>query len=151
MSELTNVAETVAADAAKVGGVISTASSLSTALERYALMAVAALAALVIAFGAGYLYRAHVDSVKTAAQTAVVKTAEVAASAVVATADAKTDTTLQKRLNAANSRAASLQAQIEAAQHANPAPADCRLDDGLLGSLNRDLAGHSGQVHNPVQ
>jgi hypothetical protein len=151
MSELIQDAEQAVGAVAKVGGVITSASSLATAVERYALLAVAALAALVISFGMGYLYRAHVDSVKQATQTAIVKTADTVASAVVATADTKTDATLQRKLTAANARAASLQQQIEAARNANPAPADCRLPDGLRDALSRDLAGHSGQVQNAVQ
>lgn len=148
MSELINDVEQAAA---KVGGVISTASSLATGFERYALMAVIALGALFISFGCGYLYRAHVDSVKQATQTAIVKTADAVASSTVATADTKTDATLQRKLTAANARAASLQQQIEAARNANPAPADCRLPDGLRDALSRDLAGRSGQVQGAVQ
>jgi hypothetical protein len=144
MSELIN-------DAEKAVSAVSSVAAVPGVLERYGIMAVATLAACAISFGAGYLYRAHVDSVKTATQTAVVKTADKLASAVVATADTKTDATLQRKLSAANARAASLQQQIEAARNANPAPADCRLPDGLRDALSRDLAGHSGQVQNAVQ
>jgi hypothetical protein len=148
MSELINEAEQVASTASTVAADVAT---LPGALERYGIIAVATLAACVISFGAGYLYRAHVDGVKQATQTATVKTAETVASAVVATADAKTDTTMQRKLTAATARAASLQQQIDEARNANPAPADCHLPDGLRDALSRDLAGHSGAVQGQVQ
>jgi predicted phage tail protein len=144
MSELIN-------DAEQAASAVSSIASAPSVLERYGIMAVATLAACAISFGSGYLYRAHVDSVKQATQTAVVKTADAVASATVATADTKTDTTLQRKLTAANARAASLQQQIEAARNANPPAPDCRLPDGLLSTINSQLAGHPGQVQAAVQ
>ncbi|RQS39763.1 hypothetical protein DIE01_16250 [Burkholderia sp. Bp8990] len=133
---------------------MSTVASVAAApgvIERYGVMSLAVIAACAISFGAGYLYRAHVDTVKQASVTAAVKTADAVASAVVATADTKTDATLQKRLNAAQSRAAALQQQIDEARNANPPAADCRLPDGLRDALGAQLAGHSGQVQDAVQ
>lgn len=144
MSDLLN-------DAEKAVSAVSSVAAAPGILERYGIMAVAALAACAISFGSGYLYRAHVDSVKQAAINATVRTAETVASAAVATADTKTDATLQRKLNAANARAASLQQQIEAARNANPAPADCRLPDGLRDAVNRDLAGGPGEVQDAVR
>lgn len=147
MSEVTDIAQ----DAAKIGGVITTVASAPSALEHYAVMALVWIAACGLSFGSGYLYRAHVDSVKAAVAKSVVKTADTTIKAAVTTADIKTDATLQKRLNAATSRAASLQAQIEAAKNANPPAASCALPDGLRDTINSQLAGHSGEVQAAVQ
>jgi hypothetical protein len=129
----------------------ATALISAPAIYEYLAGAVVVFVLCVLSFCAGYLYRVHLDDVTQAAATATVQTAETAASAAVATADTHIDTTLQKRLNAATSRAAALQRQITDAQHATPAPADCRLSDGLRSALNGDLASGTGQVQNALQ
>jgi len=146
MSELINAAE-------KAASVATDVASVPSAIERYLFMGLAYVASLGVAFGVGYAYRWHGDEVNAAASKATVATAAVAASAVVAIADTKTDATLANQLAAAKARAASLQSQIEAAQHANPAPVDCRVPGSLLDNLNADLAGPTGasEVSGAVQ
>lgn len=150
MSELTDDVAAVASTASKVGSVITSVAAAPGTLERYGITALVCIAACAISFGAGYLYRAHVDSVAKAAQVATVRTAEQTASAVVATADTKTSATLQKKLNAANSRATALQNQINEARNANPPAPSCALPDSLRNALSRDLAGRAGQVQGQV-
>lgn len=150
MSEVIQDAEKAVDAVQTIGGAITTVASAPGVIERYGVMALACIAACGISFGSGYLYRAHVDSVKQAAVVATVKTADTTAKAVVQTADTKTDATLQKKLAAANSRASSLQAQIEAAKNANPPAPSCALPDSLRDALSRDLAGRAGQVQGQV-
>jgi len=106
---------------------------------------------LVLAAGTGYLYKAHRVRVENAALEAVAQTAQ---EAVEKTTNA-TDTVVLKHMHAqireSNARIAALLRQIEAAKRsaqseAHPAPADCRLPDGLRDELNRalDTAGAEG-------
>ena len=150
MSEVIQDAEKAVDAVHSIGGTITSVAAAPGAFERYGVMALACIAACGISFGSGYLYRAHVDGVKQAETKATVATAEKTASAVVATADVKTHTTLQKRLNAANSRASALQQQIDEAKRANPPAPSCALPDSLRDALSRDLAGRAGQVQGQV-
>ncbi|MEJ0004432.1 MAG: hypothetical protein WDN30_14415 [Pararobbsia sp.] len=125
-------------------------SGLST-IEQYAIYAMAGVALAGIGFCTGYLYRAHSDEVAAAADAATVKTAEAVGSAVISGSDNRAFSKMQSSLDAANRRAAALQKQISDASHANPAPADCRLPDGLRESINGDLSGGAGQVQDSVR
>ena len=109
------------------------------------------LVSLALAFGSGYLYKAHRARVENAAIEAMTQTAKDTAES----ATNATDTVVLKHMHAqireSNARISALLRQIEAAKRsaqseAHPAPVDCRLPDGLRDELNRalDTAGAEG-------
>lgn len=99
--------------------------------------------ALLVAFVAGVATGYGWHYVRTAKAEAAVEarqeTTETTVQTTVATVDTAALDALKAKLAVADRRAASLQARIEEYRRANPAPADCRLPDGLRDAINHDL------------
>ena len=112
---------------------------LSANLLDYGRKALAYLAVFVSGFLAGYLLCWHNNSVKEAERNGIQQTAQtalVAGSGVIDSTVLESRDNQIKDLHAQNSR---LNLLLEKAKHENPAPADCRLPDGVLSELNRQL------------
>lgn len=74
---------------------------------------------------------------RTAGQQTAAKTVDQVSTKAITTGDAGQVAQLKTQLAAAKKEAAAFQSQLAEAARANPAPADCRLPDGLRDDLNR--------------
>lgn len=99
---------------------------------------------LFIAFGSGYAYRWHQDSLATAKVEAKQEATTTTAQAAVTVTDKQGIARLESQLAATKLRAANLEQMIKDLQNANPYHnVDCTLPAGLRDQINLDLAGRT--------
>lgn len=109
-------------------------------LQRVFYSALALIAWSALAFGAGYAYKWHRDSLADAKVEARRETVVATVKAAAAAVDTQALVRLKATLATANTRAAALEQTIKDQSNATPAIAACRLPDGLREQINADLA-----------
>jgi hypothetical protein len=125
-------------------------SDIAAAPRRWLIRAVVAVLWSGACFAAGYLYHAHraeiaaakIEAKQEATQAPVTAASEAIDQSAIARRDTAIETTKQRTVYVTR--------LIEKEAHANPAPVDCRLPDGLRDEINRDLAPDRLEAADPM-
>lgn len=99
----------------------------------------------------GYLYHAHKEQVKDAAQEGKQEIVTTAVTTAADTIDSQKLMELNGKLLASQHRTRTLEQRIKEQSRETPAPADCRLPVRLLDAINNRLATGQEGTADPVR